>query len=1652
MNHREAMQSRASEGKSEGERSSIPYAHLTRKGDPNPGIRKAIEERGLPAMEAFEKMVDLFIRAHKAGKPAVIEGATGSGKSMLVPLAAEEACRRLGISNRILMSQPRRDATQAVASGVAALKRTTEGGEVGWMTAERKNVSQETRMVVMTDGIFKRWLLEREATKEKVGAIIIDEVHEQNTNLEVSAGKIKQMLEAGTAPVVVLVSATLNKEEIQAHFGLTEEQYLKVEGRTFPIETAYNPKDLPTATERDRSYLRVVREAIARCIQQEQPDTEDRKDVADDEYAWVSPDTEGDILVFLPGAREIRDVEDSVAQIIAMSATRKHASNFEVCTYHGSLEPSVRKETLQKLNTESQKRRIILATNAAETSITFPYVRTVIDTGVRRIKRHDTKTGTNINETVEASQDEVNQRAGRAGRVAPGRCIRLFSETQYVNRREHAQPQIELANLSNEILLLYAYGEDPETFPFMHPPTPEKLAHAITELKKYGALDEHGAITQIGKEMAEFSFDTPVARMVVEGKHQGLFMESFVLAALFREDSVSQILHRLPREGIEREEKDRRRKEIYNGSSDALMLLAIFAEASERGLFGARREDTQTQSPDEWEKQEGFWDWCRACGINGQSLQHTKHTIFRMCEDYNKRQKQGNRLFINKETIGATLRELLQHPEKIGAVITGTYRHDMLYMSDSYGHLPDYSYVDGRRSSSGYGVTVNMSPGSRCFFSRPKIAVNIGRVHTGQGKGRRGAEITRNYANLNHPSTLDELLIATPDLLQETVSDVVYDTESGAVQRTRSYTLKGRSINLGSKTETLAGTEAIPAVARALAQNRILDTSFATHNKTVIETLQTYHKKTGGVVVVPDMTEWYEQQLHAQGIDPLATASEHPEALTLHVEDFLTNAQKEAYEMQYPDTVTLHGQTCTVVYTYNPKSTYSQEEYVARVQVPSEEVLFSMPVDIHATIGTEQQSPRITYLMQYNTYVRFEEENISALQEKVDVYRINQAWQVWTREDNTQRELAYTDIRTKIPSPAQYGFQKIPYTRTRNQEPVYAYPAVNATDAPQSAEGNEWKFFITYHKNEDEARTAQEHAEETRKKFLEEEKRRIAVDRDLPALKEKIDSLREEVEKYISYYAEYDVSYDDISHLQRAWNTAQYGVEGKEVRNGYIYNTLIYPEKIRDALTETEEHLTNIREYARTAHERKARLEDFVTEHSDFVNFAREHRYTQGGWARYGFNSRETFNTCMDAWDTILRATREEVPTGQMLQDAETATTIVRDTLASIDTEAWSTPVAQDYLTRKESKHRGIYARIRVSNGAVEVLDSNSNAFISATKFSIGQSGRSARVTRLSNGQLGMQAFSGNGGPMSGVVPLEDGDYDIFRDMDSVFKVERDDAEPHTVRKVLEEIDLRSDYTDEDLFAGYSTSAKDHYTDTVYTEVAEAGGVNLEAAFREAQEKRKPKKSEKPEVRSAQIIQDQRRHAHQEQKQEYSERWRMMQENILESLETTLSILATWIKAYSVNDTLLPREKTKRERAIEKLQRRIPEERSKIKDARQSVVESRARDDVSDASRRIDTIRQSVEALAKDADRSLRDGDGGWSADILHIYAGVRQAIEESVEAQEYIESDMVTPEQLENAMRPLLTNALQADQTIANSDTFDYTPHIEDALNQLTA
>lgn len=512
--------------------------------------------------------------------------------------------------------------------------------------------------------------------------------------------------------------------------------------------------------------------------------------------------------------------------------------------------------------------------------------------------------------------------------------------------------------------------------------------------------------------MVKFTFDVPVARMVVEGKRRNVFAESFVLAALLREAGISggDMFTRLPREGTERLQKEARRREIYDGDSDVLLLLSVFAEAIDRGLLHSRGEHSQRQSPEEWQRGESFWGWCKDAGIRGPSLVHAKHTIFRMLEEYNRKQKSDDKVSLDKDYLSEQLRMLVKNPEIIGEIITATYEHDILYASDTYGHLPDYSYVHQIKDSRGYSVLVNMSPGSRAFHAKPMVTVNIGGVKTGPGKGRRGVPITRNYANMNHTPSLIELRRAVPHLLEETIGERGYDQGKGRVYKTKVYTLKKSGQRIGTEKEVLLGKDAIPGIANALAQRSVQGFPYADENMQALEALRQFARKTGGAVQVPEMNEWYEKQLQdAPEDDPYAVLENTPDLLRLTIEEFVLKEEQEKYNEVYPDVVTIAGNECRVEYTYNPRSTYAEEQYVARVQIPSAEALFATPEEYSVVFGEDENTPRVTYMLASKGR-RFEEESVAVLQEKVDAVRIQHEWEMWS----SQKEKKYFRMKTFV--------------------------------------------------------------------------------------------------------------------------------------------------------------------------------------------------------------------------------------------------------------------------------------------------------------------------------------------------------------------------------------------------------------------------------------------------------------------------------------------------------------------------------------------------------------------------------------------------------------------------------------------------------------
>ncbi|POX49464.1 ATP-dependent RNA helicase HrpA [Streptomyces sp. Ru72] len=449
----------------------------------------------LPVSQKKHEIADA-IRDHQV---VIVAGETGSGKTTQIPKICLELGR--GVRGMIGHTQPRRIAARTVAERVAEELDTPLGEAVGWKVRFTDQVNPDATFIkLMTDGIL---LAEIQTDRElrAYDTIIIDEAHERSLNIDFLLGYLAQLLPRRPDLKVVITSATIDPERFSRHFG--DAPIIEVSGRTYPVEVRYRPLLEEDSDDADRDQITAITDAV-------------------EELMAEGP---GDILVFLSGEREIRDTADAL--------TRKQYRFTEILPLYARLSHAEQHRVFQP----HTGRRIVLATNVAETSLTVPGIKYVIDPGFARISRYSHRTKVQRLPIEPVSQASANQRKGRCGRTSDGICIRLYSEDDFVARPEFTDAEILRTNLASVILQMTAAGlGDIEKFPFIDPPDHRNIRDGVQLLQELGALDPtqkdpRKRLTDTGRKLAQLPVDPRLARMVLEADKNGCVREVMVIAA-----------------------------------------------------------------------------------------------------------------------------------------------------------------------------------------------------------------------------------------------------------------------------------------------------------------------------------------------------------------------------------------------------------------------------------------------------------------------------------------------------------------------------------------------------------------------------------------------------------------------------------------------------------------------------------------------------------------------------------------------------------------------------------------------------------------------------------------------------------------------------------------------------------------------------------------------------------------------------------------------------------------------------------------------------------------------------------------------------------------------------------------------------------------
>jgi len=457
--------------------------------------RRLVERAaGVPAVSypehlpVSQRRADIMaaIRQHQV---VVLAGETGSGKTTQLPKMCLELGR--GVTGLIGHTQPRRIAARAVAERIAEEVGSPLGQDIGYVVRFHDQISDASYVKVMTDGIL---LAEVQSDRllSRYDTIIIDEAHERSLNIDFLLGYLKQLLPRRPDLKIIITSATIDPQRFADHFDGAP--VIEVSGRTFPVEVRYRPQ-----------------------VQDDEGDQASAICDAVDELAAAGP---GDVLVFLSGEREIRDTADALRHTVP--------ADTEVLPLYARLSPA---EQHRVFEPRQGRRRVVLATNVAETSLTVPGIRYVVDPGTARISRYSQRTKVQRLPIEAISQASATQRSGRCGRMEAGICIRLYAEEDFLGRPEFTDPEILRTNLASVILQMTALGlGDIAAFPFVEPPETRSIRDGVQLLGELGALEDD-RLTPIGRQLAQLPLDPRLGRMVVEADRNGVLHEVLVLAA-----------------------------------------------------------------------------------------------------------------------------------------------------------------------------------------------------------------------------------------------------------------------------------------------------------------------------------------------------------------------------------------------------------------------------------------------------------------------------------------------------------------------------------------------------------------------------------------------------------------------------------------------------------------------------------------------------------------------------------------------------------------------------------------------------------------------------------------------------------------------------------------------------------------------------------------------------------------------------------------------------------------------------------------------------------------------------------------------------------------------------------------------------------------
>jgi ATP-dependent helicase HrpA len=786
---------------------------------------------------------DEIARAIAANQVVVVCGETGSGKTTQLPKICLEMGR--GIQGMIGHTQPRRIAARSVSLRIAQELSSPLGHAVGYKVRFSDKLSENTYIKLMTDGIL---LAETQGDRflEQYDTIILDEAHERSLNIDFLIGYLRQLLPKRPDLKLIITSATIDPERFSRHFN--NAPIVMVSGRTYPVEVRYRLLHSEDPEEEDLEMEHGILEAV------------------DELWKTNGP---GDTLIFLSGEREVRETAEMLR--------KHHPSQTEILPLYARLSADEQMRVFQSHN----KRRIILATNVAETSLTVPGIRYVIDPGLARISRYAPRTKVQRLPIEPVSRASANQRKGRCGRVSEGVCIRLYSQDDYDRRAQFTDPEILRTNLASVILQMKALKlGDIGEFPFIDPPDLRAVRDGYQTLHEIGAIDERNELTEVGRMLSKLPIDPRIGRMVLAARDENVLDDVLIIAAAL---SVQD-----PRERPldKQQAADEKHAQFRDENSDFLSFIKL-------------------------------WQWFHE---NSKHLSGSK--LRKLCKE----------IFVSFirmrewHDIHAQIREIVSEMgfkvhAKPQAAVKINLIHDSIHRALLVGLLSNIGVkTESFEYNGARGMKFHLFPGSALFSRKPPWVMAAEIVETTKLYARTVASI--------RPEWVERL---APHLLKKSYSDPHWQPHTGHVMAFEKVTLYGltliprRSVHYGPID---------PETSRQMfIQHALVDGDWYTngkffrHNHELIEEIQTIENKSRRrdlLVDVQAQFDFYDQRIPAGVYNgPLfekwrRQAEAHaPQILFMSRRDLMKYDTDVAWD-QFPDNMTVNGMVLPLEYRLEP--------------------------------------------------------------------------------------------------------------------------------------------------------------------------------------------------------------------------------------------------------------------------------------------------------------------------------------------------------------------------------------------------------------------------------------------------------------------------------------------------------------------------------------------------------------------------------------------------------------------------------------------------------------------------------------------------------------------------------------------------------------